>query len=68
MRERPLLNDPKEFPNDDVLLRYLGKTKAVWDEFVREMSSTLPAISLEWRFYNDGKSWLCKLVHKNKTV
>ena len=25
-------------------------------------------MSLEWNFYNDGKAWLCKLVHKKKTM
>ncbi|MCL2677557.1 MAG: DUF3788 domain-containing protein [Clostridiales bacterium] len=25
-------------------------------------------IEAEWRYYNDGKSWLCKNVHKKKTV
>ncbi|WNY26674.1 hypothetical protein MsAm2_04460 [Methanolapillus ohkumae] len=22
----------------------------------------------EWHYYKDGKSWLCKVVHKKKTV
>lgn len=21
-----------------------------------------------WRYYNDGKAWLCKVIHKKKTV
>jgi len=65
---RPLLNDKNEYPNDDVLVRYLGKTKAIWDAFVVEISSTFRSMSFEWKFYNDGKSWLCKLVHKKKTM
>ena len=65
---RPLLNDKNEYPNDDVLVRYLGKTKAIWDAFVVEISSTFPSMSFEWKFYNNGKSWLCKLVHKKKTM
>lgn len=23
---------------------------------------------IEWRYYNDGKSWLCKVQKKNKTI
>ena len=23
---------------------------------------------MEWRYYNDGKAWLCKVVNKKKTV
>lgn len=66
--DRPLLNDKSDYPNDDVLLRYLGKSKTVWDVFSGEISSTFPTMSLEWNYYNDGKAWLCKLVHKKKTV
>jgi hypothetical protein len=65
---KPLLNDKSEYPNDAVLLRYLGRTKAIWDIFVTQISTTFTTMSLEWNFYNDGKSWLCKLVHKKKTM
>jgi Protein of unknown function (DUF3788) len=65
---RPILNDKSEYPNDKVLLRHLGKTKAIWDLFVTQISSSFPLMDLEWNFYNDGKSWLCKLIHKKKTV
>jgi hypothetical protein len=66
--DRPLLNDKSEYPNDDVLLQYLGKGKSNWDTFVAQISSTFAAMTMEWNFYNDGKSWLCKLVYKKKTV
>jgi len=68
MTDRPSLKNPKEYPNDGVLLRHLGKTKVVWDEFVDEIFTTFPSMTLEWRFYNDGKSWLSKLVYKKKTM
>jgi beta-galactosidase GanA len=66
--DKPLLNDKLEYPDDTVLGRYLGKTKPIWDEFVSRLSSNFAVMSLEWKFYNDGKAWLCKLVHKKKTV
>ena len=25
-------------------------------------------VSMEWRYYNDGKAWLCKCQFKKKTV
>lgn len=65
---RPLLNDTNEFPDDSVLARNLGRTKAVWDSFVASLSGQVPGASLEWRYYNDGKAWLCKLTHKRKTL
>lgn len=66
--EGPLLRDEAEYPSDDVLARYLGKAKAAWDAFTARLAGEFPDASLEWRFYRDGKSWLCKVVRKKKTV
>jgi len=66
--ERPQLRDEKEYPSDDVLARYLAKAKADWDAFTARLAEEVSDASLEWRYYRDGKSWLCKLVRKKKTV
>jgi hypothetical protein len=66
--EKPLLNDPGEFPDDAVLARYLGRAKAAWDSFAAGVGEALPDASLEWHYYNDGKAWLCKVTRKKKTV
>jgi len=66
--EGPLLRDEKEYPSDDVLARYLGKAKPVWDAFTARLAADFPDVSLGWRYYRDGKSWLCKLVRKKQTV
>jgi len=66
--EGPLLRDEKEYPSDDVLARYLGKAKADWDAFTARLAKEVSDASLEWRYYRDGKSWLCKLVRKKKTI
>jgi hypothetical protein len=66
--ERPLLNDQTEYPSDEVLTRCLGKAKPAWDAFAAGIPERLPEASLEWRYYNDGKAWLCKLVRGKKTV
>jgi hypothetical protein len=68
MNARPLLNDKDEFPGDDVLSKYLDKTKSLWDELTSVVSSDFPSASLEWKYYKDGGSWLGKLVQKKKTV
>lgn len=65
---RPLLNDQNEYPSDEVLARHLGKAKPAWDAFAAAVPERFPDASLEWRYYNDGKAWLCKLTRKKKTV
>ena len=66
--EKPCLNDKDEFPNDEVLSRYLGKVKTVWDSFINFLNESYPSFTGQWRYYNDGKSWLYKLTKKKKTI
>lgn len=64
----PLLRDEQEYPSDDILARCLGRAKSVWDALATRLAEAYPDVSREWRYYKDGKSWLCKLVRKKKTV
>lgn len=66
--ETRCLADPNTYPDDDVLQLHLGTTKMVWDAFLDVIKNDYPVLSLEWRYYNDGKSWLGKLTKKQKTV
>lgn len=66
--EQPCLMNEAEYPDDRVLSRYLGDAKDAWDAFVTFLEGSYPEFSAEWRYYNDGKSWLCKVVKKSKTV
>jgi hypothetical protein len=66
--ERPCLNDKDEHPSDEVLRHVLGRAKSAWDTFMRLIAEDHPSFSGEWRYYNDGKSWLYKLTNKKKTV
>lgn len=65
--EEPCLKDKYEFPDDEVLDRYLGDVKSTWDSFIKLLKED-PLISTEWRYYNDGKSWLFKVTKKKKTI
>lgn len=66
--EKPVLGDPNEFPCDEVLARCLGKAKPAWDAFRTLLKERYPQLVAEWRYYADGKSWLCKLTRKSATV
>ncbi len=66
--ERPLLNDEKQYPDDEVLAMHLGKAKPAWDAFAAGITAGFGEGALEWRYYRDGQAWLCKVVHKKKTV
>ncbi|MGV8135734.1 MAG: DUF3788 family protein [Mangrovibacterium sp.] len=66
--DKPLLNNQNEYPDDIVLGKYLGETKPYWDEITLWVASQFPSMLFEWRYYNDGKAWLCKLTFKKKTI
>jgi hypothetical protein len=66
--DRPALNDAGEFPDDTVLARHLGASRRAWEAFIALLAAEFPQLSHEWRFYNDGKSWLCKVTSKAKTI
>ena len=66
--EKPCLNNKDEYPTDEVLSRYLNEVKHTWDSFIDFINESYPLFSGEWRYYNDGKSWLYKLTKKKKTI
>ena len=66
--EKPSLNNPEEFPDNDVLTRLWGPAMEAWVAFIQHLEQSEPPIETEWRYYNDGKSWLFKVVQKKKTL
>jgi hypothetical protein len=66
--ERPCLNDETTFPGEDVLPRHLGGAITAWNAFMELLQKDYAAMSAEWKYYHDGKSWLCKVTRKSKTI
>jgi hypothetical protein len=60
------LRDKDVFPDEDALKAVLGRGYPAFLallDILREHE-----ISHEWRYYNDGKAWLCKATRKTKTI
>lgn len=66
--DTPILSDKSQFPTDKVVYLHIGKTKTLWDLLFQYIAGEHPDFTREWRYYNDGKSWLMKVQHKKKTV
>lgn len=66
--EKPCLKDEDEYPDDIVLSNYLGEVITTWSNFNDFIKDHYPSFSGEWRYYNDGKSWLYKITKKKKTI
>jgi hypothetical protein len=68
LMDTPILSDKAQFPTDQVIFAHLGKSKALWASLFRYIAEEHPDFTQEWRYYQDGKSWLMKVQHKKKTV
>lgn len=66
--EPPILTDKNEFPTEGIIFSHIGKSKALWQSVFEFIHTTHPDLTEEWRYYNDGKSWLLKFVKKTKTI
>ena len=66
--EKQLLREPDIFPSKEVLKDILGSVYNVLEELEARLTQDEFALTFDWHYYNDGKSWLCKVIHKKKTV
>lgn len=66
--EPPILTNKNEFPTEEIIFSHIGKAKASWQSIFEFIHTAHPDLIEEWRYYNDGKSWLLKVVKKMKTV
>ncbi|MDD1749310.1 MAG: DUF3788 domain-containing protein, partial [Methanothrix sp.] len=53
---------------EEVIFSHIGKAKTLWQAFFKYLHAEHPDLNEEWRYYNDGKSWLMKVTQKSKTI
>ena len=59
-----LLRTPEIFPSNEILNNALGDmVYCVLESFIGTISNKEYDLTLEWRFYNDGKAWFGKVIH-----
>ena len=65
-----VLNNPELIPDESILKEVLTeKSYILYVKLLKIITSENESkFSAEWRYYNDGKSWLCKVVNKKRTI
>ena len=63
---KPELRDPDVYPDDAVLEAVLDRSFKAYSA-LRDTAAEM-GLSLDWKFYNDGKAWLCRISRKKKTA
>ena len=66
--EEKVLTDKNQFPTDEVIFSYIGKSKIYWESIFQHIHINHPDFAEQWRYYNDGKAWLLKVTRKSKTI
>jgi hypothetical protein len=66
--DKAILNDKDQFPTEEIIFSHIGRSKIVWESVFSYISTNHPDFSEQWKFYNDGKSWLLKVTKKSKTI
>jgi len=66
--DKPVLSNPDEYPDGQVLSEHLEEVKLTWDELMKHIATDHAAFEVNWRYYKDGHNWLCKITKKAKTI
>ena len=63
-----VLTDKLTLPTPELLSSILGEKSLWWDQIVNSVKADYKEVSEVWRYYNDGKQWLFRLMQKKKTI
>ena len=66
--ETRLLREQEIIPTEDVLKKSLGGRLPAFQTLIEAITGEKYALTIEWNYYKDGKSWLAKICNKKKTV
>ncbi len=60
------LTDKSVYPDEDVLKGVLGRSYSAYRALLELFDRN--GMHSEWRYYMDGKAWLCKVQKKKRTI
>jgi len=60
------LTNESIYPDESILKNVLGNAYSAYSELVKMFTNN--EMECEWRYYKDGKAWLCKVQKKKKTI
>jgi len=60
------LTDASVYPDEEVLRTVLGKSYQAYCSLLELFEFN--GLTHDWRYYKDGKAWLCKVEGKKKTI
>jgi hypothetical protein len=65
--ETQILTDADTYPDNSVIEKALGADRfGLFLKFIEKIEAL--NLTIEWRYYNDGKAWLGKIWYKKKNL
>jgi hypothetical protein len=66
--ESAFLNDKSTKPNDDIIYSLIGDTELIWKQTFSYLFGTNNDISVNWKYSDCGKYWVCIVLKKKNTI
>jgi len=66
--ETRLLREKDILPTKEVLENALGGSYQAFDDLMKTLTDIKYSLVPQWNYYRDGKTWLCKVCYKKKTI
>lgn len=63
-----VFTEPAIKPNDELVFSVIGEKSSFWKSIHSYLAANHKDIVCEWRYYNDGKSWLYRALKKEKAI
>jgi hypothetical protein len=63
--DKPLLNEQTVFPSNEVLKEILAESYPAFEQLSAILTGEY---KMEWNYYKDGHSWLCKVLKGKKNL
>lgn len=67
-KETFILTDPMVEPSPEFLQEVLKEKYDWWMEIRDHVMGSYPHVTEVWKYYNDGKQWLYRLMQKKNTI
>lgn len=66
--DKIMLTDPEVSPTAELLGKILTDSYPAYEAMMAAVTAPECGLEPQWRYYKDGKAWLCKMEFKKKTV
>ena len=66
--EEDILNDKSIAPSEEIIFSIIGDTKLLWKQTFSYLFDNSKDISVNWKYSDCGKYWVCVVVKKKNTI